>query len=140
MSLYAAALILYAVMRSMMLGSPEGTVSVSLTDPLVLLLGVFVIGSALTLFANWYSRRTVIITKDGIRFRNRFRERTIPRSDIAQMLIGGEKRFKVRGAYRVVKIRLHSRRRWLRIRTSSFYDEHLMLEALESLKSSLQKP
>lgn len=137
-SFYAVALILYGLARGIANGSlSEGRVEVVLYDPLLILLFIFVAGSALTLLINWYMRRSIIVGQDFISFRNRYRERTIHLSDITRMAIGREKLIKVRGAFKLVKIRLASRRRLLRIRTSSFHNEQELVQALAALKKKL---
>ncbi|MFN8368499.1 MAG: hypothetical protein U0Y96_14790 [Candidatus Kapaibacterium sp.] len=136
-SMYAVALILYGLVRGVMGGLPDATIKIVLLDPVLILLFAFVVGSSLALLVNWYMRREIIITDNAIIFKNRFRERTIPLSNIERIQIGREKIIKVRGAYKLVKIRLNTRRRLLRIRTSSFNNEHALVECLTNLKNSL---
>ncbi len=135
--MYAVALILYGLVRGVMGGLPDATIKIVLLDPVLILLFAFVVGSSLALLVNWYMRREIIITDNAIIFKNRFRERTIPLSNIERIQIGREKIIKVRGAYKLVKIRLNTRRRLLRIRTSSFNNEHALVECLTNLKNSL---
>ncbi|MBX7153589.1 MAG: hypothetical protein K1X91_01420 [Bacteriodetes bacterium] len=136
-SMYAVALILYGLVRGVMGGLPDATIKIVLLDPVLILLFAFVAGSSLALLVNWYMRREIIVTDNAIIFKNRFRERTIPLSSIDRIQIGREKIIKVRGAYKLVKIRLNTRRRLLRIRTSSFNNEHALVECLTNLKNSL---
>ncbi|MBL7973768.1 MAG: hypothetical protein JNJ85_02575 [Candidatus Kapabacteria bacterium] len=136
-SMYAVALILYGLVRGVMGGLPDATIKIVLLDPVLILLFAFVAGSSLALFVNWYMRREIIVTDNAIIFKNRFRERTIPLSSIDRIQIGREKIIKVRGAYKLVKIRLNTRRRLLRIRTSSFNNEYALVECLTNLKNSL---
>jgi len=135
-SMYAVALILYGLVRGVMGGLPDGTIKLVLLDPVLILLFAFVIGSSLSLLVNWYMRREIIITNNALIFKNRFREREIPLSQIERINIGREKIIKVRGAYKLVKIRLNTRRRLLRIRTSSFNNEQQLVESLIALKKS----
>lgn len=135
--MYAVALILYGLVRGVMGGLPDATIKIVLLDPVLILLFAFVAGSSLALLVNWYMRREIIVTDNAIIFKNRFRERTIPLSSIDRIQIGREKIIKVRGAYKLVKIRLNTRRRLLRIRTSSFNNEHALVECLTNLKNSL---
>lgn len=137
-SLYAGALICYALVRGLKESLNDGRIELVIYDPLLILLFAFVVGSALTLLITWYMRRTLIVGEDYITFRNRFRERTIRLSDIMRIGIGREKLIKVRGSFKLVKIRLASRRRLLRIRTSSFYNERELVEALHQLKTKVK--
>ncbi len=137
-SLYAVALICYALIRGLKEGLSSGRMEIVLLDPLLILLFAFVVFSALGLCLSWFMQRSLIISDDSITLRNRFRERTLLLSEISRMSIGREKVIKVRGAYKLVKIRLNSRRRLLRIRTSSFHHEHELVEALTRLKNKVQ--
>jgi hypothetical protein len=130
-ALYALALIGYALMRGTVL---NGSLSVALHDPVVLVLGTLTLGSCGVSVANWFMRRSVVIGKDYIRFANRFRTRTFNRSELALISLGKQKLVKVRGAYRVAKIRLTNRRRLLRIRPSLYEHEHALVQALFALK------
>ncbi len=109
-----------------------------INDPLLLLLFAFVVFSALGLCLSWFMGRSLIISQDGITLRNRFRERFIPLSDIDRIRIGREKVIKVRGAFKVVKIRLKSRRRLLRIRSSSFHQELELVDMLKDIQRRVQ--
>lgn len=131
-SFYAVATLVYSVVRGIYTFSHEdGSIKVVLYDPIMILLLLFICGSAMTLLVNWWMRRSIVINNDSIVFRNRFRQRTIHASDIEQMTIGKEKRVKVRGAFKLIKIRLKSRRRLLRIRTSSFNNERELVSAIK---------
>ena len=136
-SLYAVALIGYALVRGWKEGMSSGRMQIVLMDPLLILLFAFVALSALGLCLSWFMRRSLIVGDDSITLRNRFRERTLLLNEISRMSIGREKVIKVRGAFKLVKIRLNSRRRLLRIRTSSFHNEHELVEALTQLKNRL---
>lgn len=131
-SVYAIALILYAVVRGTISGN---SITVVFYDPIVFLLTVFIAYSALAFAFNWYSHRSVII-KDGesITFKNRFRERTFAVNEIASIIIGKQSTNKVRGTYRIVKMRIAGRRRVIRLRTGSYLDEDQLILALSRLK------
>lgn len=137
-SLYAVALIVYGLVRGIQEGVSNGKIEVVLYDPLLLLLFAFVAGSALTLLVNWYMRRSIVIESTTITFKNRIRSRAIQLENISRINIGREKLIKVRGAFKVVKIRLKSRRRLLRIRTSSFHNEHELVQLLIEMKKKIK--
>ncbi len=139
-SFYAVALIAYAMVRGLRETWTSGRLELALLDPLLILLFAFVLGSTITLGIAWFMQRSITIGENEIVLRNRFRERHIPISDILRIGIGREKIFKVRGAFKVVKIRLNSRRRLLRIRTSSFNEEQELVQALRALRARIQSP
>jgi hypothetical protein len=133
-AVYALALIACALVRGTVI---DGSFSVSLSDPVVSVMGFLTAGSCMISMVNWFMRRSVVIGEDYIRFANRFRTRTFTRSEIALISLGKEKLVKVRGAYKVAKIRLTNRRRLLRIRPSLYQDEHELVQALFALKRRL---
>ncbi|MFM8437711.1 MAG: PH domain-containing protein [Candidatus Kapaibacterium sp.] len=132
-SMYAGALIAYACIRGWSEGMSDGRIAIVLADPLLILLFAFAAGSALALCVRLFLRRTIIIDENGITIRDRFRERRYAVSDVARINFGKERVVHLRGMMPLVKIRLHSRRRYLRIRPSAFTHEKALLEALHSL-------
>lgn len=64
-AIYAVALVLYAILKGTV---QEGELSMSVDDPLVMLLFAFVIMSGLGLLFALYMRRSIIITADSITF------------------------------------------------------------------------
>ncbi len=133
-AIYAVALIGYALVRGLKEGMSSGRIQIVLMDPLLILLLAFILLSSLGLLISWLMKRSLVVDERGIILRNRFRERVISIDDISKMSIGREKIIKVRGAFKLVKIRLRSRRRLLRIRTSSFHDEHDLVQSLVQLR------
>jgi hypothetical protein len=133
-AVYALALICYALVRGTVW---DGSLTLTLRDPIVIVLGGLVIGSCLWSLGNWYMRRSIIIGDSYIRFTNRFRSRTFQQKDIDVISIGRQKMLKVRGVYKLVKIRLRSRRRLLRIRPSLYEQEQALVQSLIALKRQL---
>ncbi len=134
-SMYACALIAYACIRGWSQGLSDGRLAIVLADPLLVLLFAFAVGSALALCVRLFLRRTVVIDNSGITIRDRFRERVYAVKDISRINFGKERMVHVRGMMPLVRIRLHSRRRHLRIRPSAFTNEKSLLEALHSLSA-----
>ena len=130
-AMYAIALIAYALVKGSII---DGSLRLTLHDPVVLVLAVVVGISCVVSLANWFMKRTITIGADYIRFRNRFRTRTFARSDIMQISLGKQKLLKVRGSYKLAKVRLANRRRLLRIRPSLYAQETELVQALISLK------
>lgn len=138
-TMYASALIAYACIRGWSEGTSDGRMAIVLADPLLVLLFAFAVGSALTLCVRLFLRRTIIIDESGIIIRDRFRERRYALTDVARINFGKERMVHVRGMLPLVKIRLHSRRRYLRIRPSAFTHEKALLEALHSLSDRIHE-
>lgn len=134
-AVYAVALLMYALLKGTI---SAGSLTLELFDPIVLLLGTVVLISAFASLVNWYMQRSLEIGETFIRFRNRFRTRTIDLHDI-QTLGTGKKRRKQLGSYKIIKIRLHKRRRFLRLRPSLYEHENELVQALLQLKRRLQE-
>lgn len=130
-AVYALALIAYALVKGSII---DGSFTITLHDPIVIVLMAVVGISCLVSLVAWFMKRTITIGADYIRFRNRFRTRTFSRKDIHAIALGKQKLVKVRGSYRVAKIRLAHRRRLLRIRPSLYEQEQELVQALVSLK------
>jgi hypothetical protein len=126
-ALYAVTLILYAVLRAVWDSTlqQDGLVSVVLTDPVVILLGLFVVWSATSLIFNSIAARTIIV-----------HERSFDRSEIERITVGRDQRIKVRGVFSVIKIRIKDRRRPLRIRPALYTDENGLVAAILQFRST----
>lgn len=123
-AIYAVGILIYIVVKGFLEGKLfDGHIEVRLFDPLVVLLGGFVVGSSLVLFGSWYSKRQVTITESTLLFKNRWRIREFSANDIASITVGKEKIFRIRGSYRLVKIKLKARRRLVRLRPSLFENQ-----------------
>lgn len=133
-ALYAVALLMYALLKGTI---SAGSLTLELFDPIVLLLGTVVVISALVSLINWYIQRSVEVGETFIRFRNRFRIRTFVLQDINSLGTGKKRRRQV-GSYKIIKIRLHKRRRLLRLRPSLYEHENELVQALLQLKRRLQ--
>jgi hypothetical protein len=130
-ALYASALLLYAFFKGSI---TEGTITIQLRDPVVMALGVVVLGSAAFSVVNWYMRRSVVVGENFIRFRNRFRTRTFDRREILSLSFRKRKIANVGGAHQMVKIRLANRRRLLRLRPSLYNNDLELVQMLIALK------
>lgn len=140
LAVYAVTLLAYVLIKALWDSTlQQGLVNVVLTDPVVVLLGAFVIFSALTLLGNSLSRRSIIINEDSITYRSRFHERTFHISEIEKISVGRERRFNVRGALAIIRIHIRDRRRPLRIRTGLFKNDHQLVSSLLHLRNHLTR-
>lgn len=131
---YAIALPVYALLRGTII---ENTFTLVINDPLLVLLLIIIVIACLFVLGNAFMRRSVVVGDSFITFRNRFRERTFTREDIASISIARETAINIPRAYRVIKIRLRHRRRPLRIRPSLYVNDTELIQALAQLKREL---
>ncbi len=133
---YAVSLLFYALLRGTVI---DGTFTIVVNDPIVVLLLILIVGSTVFVLGNAFMRRSIVVDKDSLTFRNRFRERTFTRDAITSISVARETAIKIPQAYRVIKIRLQHRRRPLRIRPSLYEHDSAFMQALLSLKRSLAR-
>ncbi len=134
LAMYAAALLTYAIFKGSI---EEKTLSIALTDPIVLLLGGFVVLSAISLFINQYAQRSIVIDQNSIMFKNRLRERTVNVSEIKSITLVKDRPFRM-STLSAVKIKIQGRRRALRLRPSLFENEQSLIADLKRLKHLVQ--
>ena len=132
-AIYAMALVVYAILKGTV---QQGELSMSVDDPLVLLLFAFVIMSGLGLLFALYMRRSVIIDADSITFRSRHREKTIQLNQIKRIRLARERRDE-NGVYKIVRISTDVRRRPFRVRPAGFDNEKEMIAEFIRIKKSL---
>jgi len=130
LAMYGAALLIYAIFKGSI---EEKTLTIAITDPIVLLLACFVALSAISLFVNHHAQRVIVINPDSIIFKNRFRERVIALNEIKSIILLKDRRFKM-NTLSAVKIKIQGRRRALRLRPSLFEHEEALIADLKQLK------
>jgi len=133
--IYGVTLIAYAIV----VGFTKNSLDFVYRDQVVYLLAFCALASFTGLLVNMISRRTIIIEPDKIVFANRFHRREILINAIVWIRIGREKKLKVRGSYKVAKIKLMNRRRVLRLRPSLFRPEDALIEALQAINATVHK-
>lgn len=130
-AVYAVALILYAVIRGTFAGSEFKLVFKE--DPIIYAFIIVLIYSMVVLVMNMLYQRDVVVTEDSIILQNRFDSKTINFSEIEWIRAGRAKRMKVRGSYRVIKMKLKNHLRAVRINPVHFHDEQGMMEVFTEL-------
>lgn len=140
-AVYAVTLIGYVMIKAVWDSTiQQGLVNVVLTDPVVVLLGFFVLITTFSLVVNSVSRRSIIISDDAVTYLSRFHERTFQLDEIEKIVIGSERRTNVRGVLALVRIYIRGRRRPLRVRPGLYENEHGLVSALLTLRHHSQRP
>lgn len=135
-SVYAIAMFIYFFLKGMFF---EATFLRVVRDPVVILLAVFISGSAIALMYNAFRKRTIVVGKDYLVFKNRFSEKEFHLSDISVITVGREilPRTRVARTVRVIRIKVKNRKRFIKIRTSSFWNSKELINSLLSLKKGI---
>ncbi len=129
-AVYAVALILYAVVRGTF---AESEFRIVFRDPIVYVFIIVLGYSVIVLVFNMLYQRDVIVTEDSIIFQNRFDSKEIKLAEIDSIRVGKAKRMKVRGSFKVIKLRLKDQMRTVRINPVHFHDEKGMIETFRGL-------
>jgi hypothetical protein len=143
LAVYSITLIGYVAIRSLWENTlQQGLVNVVLADPVVVLLSTFVLVTMVGFVVSTIARRGITITTDSIEFTSRFHERTFEKHEIEHITLGSakrtERRFKGRGVFSVVKVKLYNRRRVIRIRPTMYTNDKDLSAALAYLKHTLR--
>ncbi len=137
LSVYAIILVAYSILKGSI---KEGSITIAVSDPIVILLSALVIFSLVSLLYNLYKRRSITTGPDYIIFHSRFGTKQFFLKDIKSISVGREKMIKVRrGMYKVIRMRVASRRMAIRIRPSLFWKELKLVEEIARLKKDLKK-
>ncbi len=136
-AVYAVALILYAVIRG---SFAEGEFKIVFNDPIVYAFIAVLLYSLIILVINMLYQRDVIVENDAIILQNRFDSKTINLSEVEWIQVGRPKRMKVRGSYRVIKLKLKNHLRAVRLNPVHFHDEKGMIEAFAGISERIGPP
>jgi len=129
-AVYAVALILYAVVRGTF---AEDEFRMVFKDPIVYAFIIVLAYSVIVLVFNMLYQRDVLVKEDSVVFQNRFDSKAIKLSDIEWIKVGRAKRMKMRGSFRVIKLKLKGQMRSIRINPVHFHNESEMMETFTSL-------
>ncbi len=137
-AIYAVTLIVYVIGQALWNSTlQQGLVSVVLTDPIVALLGTFVLVALVAVIINTTAKRSIVISDDGITYASRFHERMFHVNEIERIMIGGERRMRVRGVFAVIRVYIKGRRRPLRVRPGLYENDTQLVERLIGLRSRI---
>jgi hypothetical protein len=137
-AIYAVTLIVYVIGQALWNSTlQQGLVNVVLTDPIVALLGTFVLVALIAVVVNTAAKRSIVISDDGITYVSRFLERTFSVHEIERIAMGGDRRMRVRGVFAVIRIYIKGRRRPLRVRPGLYENDAKLIERLVALRTQV---
>jgi hypothetical protein len=115
------------------------TVEFGFRDPVVYIIGLFVVYTLAMLLYNLVRDQRIVLTSQRIVFRTRFKERSIFHDHILRIVLKRERRKLYGGTLAVVRLRIPGRRRWIRIRVANYERERELYQAFKQLKHELKK-
>jgi hypothetical protein len=110
-----------------------------LNDPIVYIIMLFVVVSAVVLLLNRLRDRRLIVEDNRIVFYNRYREQEIPVSDIEWMHVGKEMLVQTAGRFQQVVLKVKGRRRPFRIRLGRYERDRELLAEMERIAARVPK-
>lgn len=131
---YVAFFVLYILITGTV---TDETVKFGFRDPVVYIIGIFILHALVMLLINVVRNRRLVLTDDRMIFRSRFGERSIPFSDIERIRLSREKRKPNDGTFAVLKLHVADRRRVLRIRVANYEHEQELYEMLKKLEEKV---
>lgn len=135
-AVYSVVLLIYSFMRGTI---EHGSITFKFKEPLALLLIFFILVTGIAVLVNWYKKRTIIIGKDFIIFKNRFREKQFGLIDIKKIIFTKRKFDQKREGFRIIRIYLKSRIRPIKIRPTAYWDDKELVSELYRLKKLQRK-
>ena len=117
----------------------DRTVRFGFKDPVVYIIGVFIIHAVGMLLLSIIRNERLILHPQKIVFKTRFRERAIYLAHITKILLKRERRKFNDGTFAVVKLKMTNRRRWVRIRVANYERESELYQEFKALKDELKK-
>jgi hypothetical protein len=135
--IYLVTLIVYGAVRG---NIGEGKFEyILLGDPLMYIIVFFVLMAFVTLLLNYMRNRRLIIRKDAIVFKNRFRERQLLLEDIEWMHVGREMKVQTSGRFQVIVFKLRNRRRLYRIRVGRYERDAELVQEMKHIAAHVPK-
>jgi len=108
---------LYAVIKGQFF---EEKFQLVFNDPIIYILILFIAFSLFIVVSNIIRYRQIILKSDRIVLKNRFGSREIFFNEILNIKIGKRRKRFEEAPYRIIKIKLTQRRKWLRIRANEY--------------------
>ncbi len=136
-AVYSIALIAMAIIKGTIEG---GTLSITLSDPVVILCAGFILFAFVGLLYNLYMDKKIIAGPDYIIFKNRIREKKYLQQDIIKIGFSKERKRNVDGkaGFKVIKMKVSNRRRIITIRPSSYREPKELARYIAYLKKNLK--
>ncbi|MFA5511003.1 MAG: hypothetical protein WC313_01020 [Candidatus Kapaibacterium sp.] len=134
-AVYSIVLIVYSTAFGSII---EGKFEINASNPVVLLLLIIIIGTTISLLYRISRKRAIVVGRDYIIFKSRFKEKKYHISQIKSISFAKERIFRTRRKFSIVKFRVNSRKLMLRLRPSSFDDETLMIRMLQNLAREIK--
>lgn len=133
--IYAVILLVYTSIRGLM---SEDFVYFLKHDPIILLFLIIISLSLLNMFFTRFKSNSIIVADDYLIIKNRFRENRYSLNDIDDIRFYKEKIFRTREILGYFKIKVKSRKRIIRLRATSYWNDKALHKKMIMLKHKLK--
>jgi hypothetical protein len=130
--IYFVFFVLYAVIKGNFF---EEKFQLVLNDPIIYILIVFIAVFLAIIIVNIITNRQIILKNDRIVLKNRFGSREIFYNEILNVRIGRRRKRSTDTPYRIIKLKLKNRKKWLRIRANEFERGSELIREFLKIKS-----
>jgi len=134
--IYLVTFILYAGVKGSFI---ENEFTFVFRDPILYIIGFFVVVAFVTLLMNRIRDRKLVIEGNAIVFQHKFARREIRFADIEWLHIGREKAVQTAGRFQVIVFKVQGRRRLYRIRVGRYERERELIEEMERVAAQVPK-
>lgn len=134
--IYLVTLILYAGVKGSFI---ENEFTLVFSDPILYIIGFFVLVAFITLMLNKIRDRKLIVENNAIVFQHKFTRREIPFPEIEWLHIGRERAVQTAGRFQVIVFKVKSRRRLYRIRVGRYEREKELIAEMERVASHVPR-
>jgi hypothetical protein len=132
--IYVGFFFVYAVIKGKFF---EEKFTLVFNDPIVYILAIFIALFFFIAIWNIMTARRIIMKEDRAVLKNRFGSREILYNEILDIRIG-KKRRSMETPYRIIKIKLMHRRKWLRIRANDFEKGSELIREFMKIKNPVK--
>lgn len=133
--IYVGFFFVYAVIKGKFF---EEKFTLVFNDPIIYILALFIALFFLVVLLNLITSRQIILKSDRAILKNRFGSREILYSEILNIKIGRKRRSNTEHPYRIIKIKLVNRRKWLRIRANDFEHGSELIKEFLKIKNPIK--
>lgn len=134
--IYFVILLVYTSIRGLM---SEDFVKFITHDSLIMLFLIIISFSLLNLLVKKYRKNSIIVGENFIIFKNRFRQKEYKLENIQEIRFYKEKIFKTREILGLFKIKIKNKKRIIRLRATSYWDDKALHKKLVILKRNLKQ-
>jgi len=134
--IYLVTFILYAGVKGSFL---ENEFTFVFRDPILYIIGFFVLVAFITLLLNRIRDRKLIVENSAIVFQHKFARREIPFASIEWLHIGRERAVQTAGRFQVIVFKVRGRRRLYRIRLGRYERQRELVEEMERVANQVPK-